>query len=67
MGELRRRGVRRLHASYLPTKKNGMVSEHFDRLGLARVSEAPDGARQYEASVDAYVSPSLPMKIDSTL
>jgi FkbH-like protein len=67
MGELGRRGVRRLHASYLPTKKNGMVSEHFDRLGLARVSEAPDGARQYEASVDAYVSPSLPMKIESTL
>jgi FkbH-like protein len=67
MSALAKRGVQRLHASYIPTKKNEMVSEHFDKLGLKRVHEAPDGARQYEASISDYTSPSLPMKVESGL
>jgi FkbH-like protein len=62
-----KRGVQRLRASYLPTKKNDMVSEHFDRLGLKRVEETPEGAHRYEASIPDYVSPSLPMKLESTV
>jgi FkbH-like protein len=64
---LAKRGVRRLRASYLPTKKNGMVREHFDRLGLTRTREEADGSRQYEAALDHYQPPNLPMKIESTL
>jgi FkbH-like protein len=64
---LAKRGVKKLHASYLPTKKNNMVSEHFDKLGMTRVEETPDGARHYELSVPDYVSPSFPMKIESTI
>jgi FkbH-like protein len=64
---LSRRGVHRLRAAYLPTKKNNMVAEHFDRLGLRRVRETEDGARYYEASISEYVRPSLPMKIESAL
>jgi FkbH-like protein len=64
---LAKRGVRKLRASYLPTKKNNMVSEHFDKLGMTRVEETPDGAHHYELSVPDYVSPSFPMKIESTI
>lgn len=64
---LARRGVQKLHASYLPTKKNNMVSEHFDRLGMTRVQETAEGAHHYEITVPDYVSPSFPMKIESTI
>ncbi len=67
MGALARHGVETLHASYLPTKKNNMVSEHFDRLGMTRVREADDGATFYQASISHHVGRSLPMTIESTL
>ncbi|MGI4881260.1 MAG: HAD-IIIC family phosphatase [Janthinobacterium lividum] len=58
------RGVSTLEASYLPTKKNGMVSTHFDRLGLELVDNKADGSRHYRARIDDYVAPSLPMKLE---
>ncbi|WP_143748909.1 HAD-IIIC family phosphatase [Mesorhizobium sophorae] len=64
---LAKRGVRTLNASYLPTKKNSMVSEHFDRLGMTRVKELADGAVFYEASTPGDALQSLPMTIESTL
>jgi FkbH-like protein len=51
LGELvaaaRAAGVRHLAARYIPTAKNGMVSEHFDKLGFSRVGEDADGGRAY--------------------
>jgi FkbH-like protein len=29
------RGIKTLHGTYLPTKKNGMVADHYERLGFA--------------------------------
>ncbi|MGX5844183.1 HAD-IIIC family phosphatase [Mesorhizobium sp. ArgA1] len=67
LNSLAKRGVRTLNASYLPTKKNGMVSEHFDRLGMTRVKEHADGAVYYEVSIRDDTLQSLPMKIESAL
>ncbi len=67
LGALAKRGVVTLRAKYAPTKKNGMVSQHFDRLGMTRVNEADDGAIFYEAQVAHHVARSLPLKIESTL
>ena len=64
---LAKRGVQKLHAAYLPTKKNNMVSEHFDRLGMTRIDETAEGAHHYEASVTDYVSPVFPMTIENAL
>ena len=38
-----KRGIRSLGALYLPTPKNQMVADLFDRLGMTRVGEAKDG------------------------
>ena len=65
MRALAERGVEKLHATYLPTKKNNMVSEHFDKLGMIRVDETEDGTRRYEASIADYVSPTFPLTIES--
>jgi FkbH-like protein len=64
---LAKRGVENIQAAYIPTKKNSMVAEHFDKLGLTRVRETEDGAHHYQASIAEYARPSLPLKIDSTI
>lgn len=64
LGELvtaaRRAGVRRLTAQYIPTAKNGMVADHYDKLGFTLVSEGEDGVRTYEADPEAMAMVALP-------
>jgi FkbH-like protein len=59
-------GIAMVHAEYVPTEKNGMVSEHFDKLGFTRLSEGADGVRRYELVVADYVSPELPFATEET-
>ncbi len=35
------RGIRTLRGTYLPTKKNGMVADHYQKLGFTQVSLDP--------------------------
>jgi FkbH-like protein len=37
-------GASRLIGEYLPTKKNGMVRDHYTRLGFAEIARSEDGA-----------------------
>jgi FkbH-like protein len=37
-------GAKRLVGEYLPTAKNGMVKDHYERLGFAPVSREADGS-----------------------
>jgi predicted enzyme involved in methoxymalonyl-ACP biosynthesis len=39
----KRLGARRLVGEYLPTKKNGMVKEHYVKLGFKVVETTADG------------------------
>lgn len=60
VNEARRMGATRLVGRYRPTEKNGMVAEHYQRLGFAVVPgpSAPD--QQFELHLDAFVaSPTL--------
>ena len=41
--ESRRLGARRLIGEYIPTKKNGMVRDHYERLGFTLVEAREDG------------------------
>lgn len=38
-----RLGGKRLIGEYRPTNKNGMVRDHYDKLGFTRISEEPGG------------------------
>lgn len=51
LDDVRRRGKLTLSAVYLPSAKNGQVSDFFDRLGLPLVGESDDGSRSYRAQV----------------
>ncbi len=60
VGHARARGVSRIRARYLPTEKNGMVRDHFDKLGFALLAEREGGARDYALVVADYATPRLP-------
>lgn len=49
--ESRRRGARRLIGHYVPTAKNGMVKDLYDRLGF-KPAGGNNGTRAYELDVD---------------
>ena len=49
--EALRLGARRLLGSYIPSAKNGMVREHYAKLGFTRRSEV-DGRTEWELALD---------------
>jgi FkbH-like protein len=56
-------GAKRLKGTYIPTKKNGLVIEHFRKLGFDKVSELPDGTTEWALELDSYTAPELPMQV----
>jgi FkbH-like protein len=61
-----RAGAKRLVGTYLPTKKNSLVAEHFAKLGFAKISELADGGTKWLLALDGYKSPELPMQVVQT-
>lgn len=57
------RGVTTLAAHYAPTAKNGMVREHFDRLGFSLLGEDAGGRRDYTIDIAASERFAVPMTI----
>lgn len=45
-------GFKRIIGEYIPTPKNGMVAEHYDRLGFTPM--AIGDSKRYELDVDSY-------------
>jgi FkbH-like protein len=58
----RARGVRQLVGTYIPTAKNGMVKDHYAKLGFALVEDS-DGIRRFELSIDDAPAMVLPFQI----
>lgn len=44
-------GITNLVAEYLPTKKNPLVSDFYEKLGFTCVSESENGSKKYEADL----------------
>jgi FkbH-like protein len=59
----RKAGARRLKGTYIPTKKNGLVAEHFARLGFTRTSDLPDGGTTWALDLTNYTALELPMQV----
>ena len=56
-------GARRLKGIYLPTKKNGLVADHFAKLGFTKTSDLSDGGNTWVLELENYTSPELPMQV----
>jgi len=58
-------GANHLIGRYLPTAKNRMVADHYDKLGFTLADEAEDGTSVWLLELDLYRRPDLPMQIVS--
>jgi FkbH-like protein len=47
-------GASRLVGDYLPTQKNGMVRDHYQKLGFAPVDATPDGSSRWALDLANY-------------
>jgi FkbH-like protein len=60
----RARGIRRLIGSYLPTEKNKLVQDHYEKLGFTLLERHPDGQTHWQLYLDGFSSSAAPpMKI----
>ena len=48
-------GITCLRGYYLPTNKNAMVRDHYNKLGFECVSENPDGSVVYSLNLSGYL------------
>ncbi len=55
--ECHARGVREILGVYIPSKKNGMVAEHYGALGFSRLHTGPDGRTLWHYEVPEAYSP----------
>jgi len=60
----RDRGAEKLVGAYLPTHKNDMVKDHYQKLGFRLVSQDESGRTGWELDTSAEVEPA-PMSVDS--
>jgi FkbH-like protein len=55
-------GAATIIGEYLPTAKNRMVADHYDKLGFRTVNRADDGSGGWQLDVASYQTPDLPMR-----
>jgi FkbH-like protein len=51
----RRLGARRLLGDYIPTAKNGMVKDHYPKLGFAPLEAGADGGTRHALDLPSFV------------
>jgi FkbH-like protein len=63
--QARGRGVRKLMGSYVPTEKNQLVENHYEKLGFALLERIEGGGTRWQLDVDALApNAALPMRIE---
>jgi FkbH-like protein len=61
-------GMRRLTGFYLPSAKNGMVKEHYGKLGFTLIDTAEDGGTVWSLELDEYQpKPTYIQTVEGTL
>jgi len=62
----RKLGYREIHGAYIPTKKNALVSELYDRMGFQRMRKGDDQAVFYVLDVAAAARPTAYLSLKET-
>ena len=63
VGAARAAGATELIGRYIPSAKNQMVKDHYERLGFELMESGSDGATTWRLPVAAFVAPVLPMEV----
>jgi FkbH-like protein len=56
-------GASRLIGTYLPTKKNDLVAQHFAKLGFSKTGDLENGGTTWTLELSSYHPPELPMQV----
>ena len=64
VGQARLRGITEINGRYIPTAKNGLVRDHFSRLGFAQTGSQNSGETTWQLAVGNYREKELPMKVN---
>jgi FkbH-like protein len=56
-------GMTTLRGHYIPTRKNGVVRDHFTKLGFANVTVSADGSAIYSLEITGYAPRNTHIKI----
>jgi FkbH-like protein len=62
--QARLRGITEIVGRYIPTAKNGLVRDHFSRLGFVQ-SRSQDGETTWQLAIASYGEKILPLKVDA--
>ena len=62
LAEARAAGMQRVVGIYIPTDRNGMVKEHYAKLGFTLIQELPGGETHWEMPADTDI-PASPMVV----
>lgn len=60
----RAEGATALIGRYIPSTKNKMVAQHYDKLGFELVETGPDGVTVHKLLLAGFVAPDLPMRVE---
>ena len=59
-------GIQKLSGVYCPTERNGLVVDHYEKLGFTRVAKEESGLTRWELVVAAADPKKAPMKVVSS-
>lgn len=59
-------GASALIGRYIPSPKNKMVAQHYEKLGFTLVETLPDETKVYRLELSDFVAPELPMRVEDT-
>ena len=62
MRHAREHGIRRLIGLYLPTSRNHLVEDHYQKLGFTHLRQTADGGSEWEIDVGARID-AAPMRV----
>ena len=60
----RKLGIHRLIGRYIPTERNGMVRDHYEKLGFERKEELPSGQTVWSLNTTAEIHEAIPMAVN---
>ncbi|MEV8468188.1 hypothetical protein AB0T83_15545, partial [Fluviibacterium sp. DFM31] len=56
-------GIGKLYGDYLPSPKNGMVEDHYGKLGFEKLGPIGEGGTRWVLELAGYDAPDLPMTL----
>ena len=64
--QARAAGASELIGRYIPTARNGLVRDHFAKLGFTKAGGEAGGETIWRLAIGEYADKELPMKIEAT-